>query len=69
MTFPTWYLLGLCTWGFVPGNHELSFRLCEAEYAAKIRHIVPHRTKPDIPDFKVLVSQVVWPKPESTDTD
>lgn len=62
MTFTTWYLLGLCLWGFVPGDQELSFRLCEAEYAAKMRDIVPDKPKKDIPGFKVLVSQVVWPK-------
>lgn len=42
MTFTTWMILGLCT-GFVRGDDELTFRLCESQFEAKMRHIPsPH---------------------------
>ena len=51
--------LGLC--GYVPGDIELSNRLCEMAMEDKHRDIVPRETLPDRPRFLTEVSQVVWP--------
>ena len=61
MTFATWYILGLC-WGFMPDDDELTFRLCEAQFASKMRDIVPDNKLPDWPKFANKVANVRWPK-------
>ena len=61
MTFTTWYLLGLCT-GFVPGDDELTYRLCEAQFEAKMRHIPGNPDGFDYDEFYQEIRNVCWPK-------